>query len=141
MKMYNFNKFTGGKRIWRGILYTFPIGISAAIGIGILQHFISIQLSLSYILLAYIIANTFRKYGRSVSVHASYFAIAIFIISALVLDLFTIIGIGLPSFAFFRFFTTVALVEKLNLTSVQSVINLLIFAYSIYVVYNNSRIV
>lgn len=141
MKMYNFNKFTGGKRIWRGILYTFPIGISAAIGIGILQHFISIQLSLSYILLAYIIASTFRKYGRSVSIQASYFAIVIFIISALVIDLYTIIGLRLPSIAFLGLFTTVTIVEKLNLTSIQSVINLLILAYSIYIVYNNSRIV
>jgi hypothetical protein len=141
MKMYNFNKFTGGKRIWRGTLYTLPIGIATAVAVGILQHFISIQLSLSYLLLAYIIANTFKKYGRSVSVQASYVAIAIFIISMLVVDLFTIIGFRLPTFAFLGLFTPVILIGKLDLSSISSVINLLIIVYSINIVYNNSRIV
>ena len=141
MKMYNFNKFTGGKRLWRGTLYTLPIGIAAAVVIGIVQHFISIQLSLSYLLLAYVIANTFKKYGRSVSVQASYVAIAIFIVSVLVVDLFTIIGFRLPTFAFLSVFTPVILIEKLNISSISAVINLLIIIYSINIVYNNSRIV
>ncbi len=141
MKMYNFNKFTGGKRLWRGTLYTLPIGIATAIAIGIVQHFISIQLSLSYLLIAYIIANTFKKYGRSVSVQASYIAIAIFIVSVLVIDLFTIIGFRLPTFAFLGVFTPVILIEKINISSIPAVINLLIIIYSINIVYNNSRIV
>lgn len=141
MKMYNFNKFTGGKRIWRGILYTLPIGLAAAVTVGILQHFISIQLSLSYLLLAYIIANTFKKYGRSVSIQASYVAIAIFIVSVFIIDIFTIIGLNIPTFALLSFFTPLILIEKLNISSIASVINLLIIIYSISIVYNNSRIV
>jgi hypothetical protein len=141
MKMYNFEKFTGGKRIWRGTLYTLPIGLATAVVVGILQHFISIQLSLSYLLLAYIIANTFKKYGRSVSVQASYVAIAIFIISVLVVDLFTIMGLRLPTFEFISLFTPMIVIDKLNISSIPSVINLLIIAYSINIVYNNSRIV
>jgi hypothetical protein len=141
MKMYNFEKFTGGKRIWRGTLYTLPIGLATAIVVGILQHFISIQLSLSYLLLAYIIANTFKKYGRSVSMQACYVAIAIFIISVLFVDLFTIIGLRLPTFEFVGLFIPMIVIDKLNITSIPSVINLLIIAYSINIVYNNSRIV
>lgn len=141
MKLYNFGRFTGGKRLWRGTLYTLPIALGSSVLLGILQNVMSLQFSLTYLLVAYIIANTFRKYGRSVSISASYVSIAIFVLSIFVIDLFTVLGVNLPSFELIAFFTPLFLANILDIRSIPSIINLLIIVYSINIVYKNSRIV
>lgn len=141
MKLYNFGRFSGGKRLWKGTLYTLPIALGSSVLLGILQNIISLQLSLTYLLVAYIIANTFRKYGRSVSINASYISIAIFVLSIFIIDLFTVIGVNIPSFGLLTFFTPLFLANILDVRSIPSIINLLIIVYSINIVYRNSRIV
>lgn len=141
MKLYNFSKYSGGKRLLKGTLYTLPIALIVSVVVGIVQNSIRLQLSLSYLLIAYIIANTFRKYGRSVSIQASYIAVAIFVLSIIVIDLFTIIGLNIPSLAMLSIFTPVIIVSALNITDLSSIINLLIIIYSINIVYKNSRII
>ncbi len=141
MKLYNFNRYSGGKRLVRGTLYTLPIALLLSIVIGIIQNSIRLQLSLSYLLIAYVIANVFRKYGRSVSIQASYIAIAIFVLSILTIDLFTIIGLNIPSIQLLSIFTPVIIISALNITDLSSIINLLIIIYSINFVYKNSRII
>jgi hypothetical protein len=141
MKLYNFTKYSGSKRLLRGTLYTLPIALIVSIVIGIAQNSIRIQLSLSYLLIAYIIANTFRKYGRSISIQASYIAVAIFVLSIIVIDLFTIIGLNIPTLAVLSLFTPVIIISALNITDLSSIINLLIIIYSINIVYKNSRII
>jgi hypothetical protein len=141
MKLYNFTKYSGGKRLLKGTLYTLPVALIVSIVIGIVQNSMRLQLSLSYLLIAYIIANTFRKYGRSVSIQASYIAVGIFILSIIVIDLFTIIGLNIPNLALLSLFTPVIIVSALNITDLSSIINLLIIIYSINIVYKNSRII
>lgn len=141
MKLYNFGRFTGGKRLWKGTLYTLPLAIGSSVLLGILQNVMSFQFSLTYLIVAYLIANTFKKYGRSVSINASYISIAIFILSIFVIDLFTIIGVNLPSFGLIAFFTPLFITNLLDIRSIPSIINLLIIVYSINIVYRNSRIV
>jgi uncharacterized membrane protein len=141
MKLYNFNRYSGGKRLVRGTLYTLPIALLLSVVIGIIQNSIRLQLSLSYLLIAYVIANLFRKYGRSVSIQASYIAIAIFLMSIITIDLFTIIGLNIPNFQLLSIFTPVIIVSALNITDFSSIINLLIIIYSINIVYKNSRII
>ncbi|MBS3973063.1 MAG: hypothetical protein KGZ84_08610 [Erysipelotrichia bacterium] len=141
MKLYNFNRYSGGKRLVRGTLYTLPIALLLSIVIGIIQNSIRLQLSLSYLLIAYVISSVFRKYGRSVSIQASYIAIAIFVVSILTIDLFTIIGLNIPSIQLLSIFTPVIIISALNITDLSSIINLLIIIYSINIVYKNSRII
>lgn len=141
MKLYNFNRYSGGKRLVRGTLYTLPIALLLSIVIGIIQNSIRLQLSLSYLLIAYVIANVFRKYGRSVSIQASYIAIAIFVVSIITIDLFTIIGLNIPSIQLLSLFTPVIIISALNITDLSSIINLLIIIYSINIVYKNARII
>jgi hypothetical protein len=141
MKLYNFNRYSGGKRLVRGTLYTLPIALLLSIVIGIIQNSIRLQLSLSYLLIAYVISSVFRKYGRSVSIQASYIAIAIFVLSILTIDLFTIIGLNIPSIQLLSIFTPVIIISALNITDLSSIINLLIIIYSINIVYKNSRII
>lgn len=141
MKLYNFNRYSGGKRLVRGTLYTLPIALLLSIVIGIIQNSIRLQLSLSYLLIAYVISSVFRKYGRSVSIQASYIAIAIFVLSILTIDLFTIIGLNIPSIQLLSIFTPVIIISALNITDLSSIINLLIIIYSINIVYKNARII
>ncbi len=141
MKLYNFNRYSGGKRLVRGTLYTLPIALLLSIVIGIIQNSIRLQLSLSYLLIAYVISSVFRKYGRSVSIQASYIAIAIFVVSILTIDLFTIIGLNIPSIQLLSIFTPVIIISALNITDLSSIINLLIIIYSINIVYKNARII
>lgn len=141
MKLYNFNRYSGGKRLVRGTLYTLPIALLLSIVIGIIQNSIRLQLSLSYLLIAYVISSVFRKYGRSVSIQASYIAIAIFVVSIITIDLFTIIGLNIPSIQLLSLFTPVIIISALNITDLSSIINLLIIIYSINIVYKNSRII
>jgi hypothetical protein len=141
MKLYNFNRYSGGKRLVRGTLYTLPIALLLSIVIGIIQNSIRLQLSLSYLLIAYVISSVFRKYGRSVSIQASYIAIAIFVLSILTIDLFTIIGFNIPSIQLLSIFTPVIIISALNITDLSSIINLLIIIYSMNIVYKNSRII
>jgi hypothetical protein len=141
MKLYNFNRYSGGKRLVRGTLYTLPVALLLSIVVGIVQNSIRLQLSLSYLLIAYVIANLFRKYGRSVSVQAGYIAIAIFLVSIITIDLFTIIGLNIPNLQLLSIFTPVIIISALNITDLSSIINLLIIIYSINIVYKNSRII
>lgn len=141
MKMYNFKRYSGSKRLFRGFIYTLPIAIFVSLLLGLIQNSIRLQLSLSYLLISYIIANCFRKFGKSVTIEASYISVLILFISVILIDVFTLFGTSIPPvFALIQLLPTV-IINKINISSVPAIINLLIIIYSINYVFNNSRIV
>lgn len=141
MKLYNFNRFSGGDRLVKGFIYTFPVAVIASFLLGLLQNFLRMQLSLSYLLIAYIIAWTFKKYGRSVSNYARYICVGIFLFAIILIDVYTFFGTNIPSIITILSFAPTILINKVNIGSTAAMINLVIIFYALYYVYTNSRIV
>lgn len=141
MKLYNFNRFSGGDRLIRGFIYTFPVAVIASFLLGLLQNILRLQLSLSYLLIAYIIAWAFKKYGRSVSLNASFISVGIFLFAVVLIDIYTFFGANIPSIFTILNYAPIILINKVDIRSIPSVINLVLIFYALHYVYTNSRII
>lgn len=139
MKVYNTNLLNNKQRFPIAIIAGIICAIICAFLYALIETMLSWHIPLLYIAMAYTISSAVKKYGRGVQAKYSAIGVGCFILSVVLGYLFyytMMFGFSLELLPFYF----KLMVRTIATVDLYGIIEMLCFAYSVYLAYYNSRI-
>ncbi len=136
MKVFNTRALSQNQRFTKALIVGIPTALILGIAYGYIVRILPIRFSIIYLGIGWLIGDVIRKYGRGVQAKFSYLAAILAVISFLISDAVTYVGL------LFMYWPQVIISITLNsLSNINGMLHLLFIAGGAYFAYQQARII
>ena len=143
LKIYNKTAITKNQRFANALVYGIPTALGLGVLYGIFSNLMSVQFSVVFIGIGYLIGNTVQTKGKGVQNRFSVLGAVLAIVCFMLADLISMFGINpFVSIGNFFFYTDVWIKFMFSMTSdINGILGVAFRVFGVIAAYQNSRIV